>query len=474
MPHERQVYLLDPQKLTQEAIAVTFAKTSRSPLTFREIAQELTEEKTNQFNERWVVGYGHSSVAEHAVLHIAVENISRLAAECLESNRLASYTEKSSRYQKWEDDDFIVPLELKGNPSGDSYIETCHHLFDVYRKALITLPPVVRRNHPQENGEPDKEFESRIRNLTIDNCRYLLPAASVTNVGVSINARALEYALKKMISNPVDEIRQVGKEIKAQAIKVVPTLVKYAESMPYLVETCSELSSFGRKLSPNNTDSSDWCQLVYYNQDGEEKILAAVLYRFSNLSFDQAIGKIKKMDLNEKIHLIECLLNDRGAHDETLRELEYANFTFDLILDQGAYYELKRHRMMTQTPQQLGADLGYTIPKDIAESVLIKEYQEVMQEVEETWQRIFQEYPDVGAYVIPNAFNRRVLVNLNLRAALHLLQLRTASNAHFSIRRMAQRMAVEIEKASPLMSPFISINQGEKWNEIEKKYFSKI
>ena len=65
MTRERQIYLLDPQKLNPETIAVTFAKTSRSPESFREIAAELTGEKTTEFHEKWVVGYGHSSVAEH-------------------------------------------------------------------------------------------------------------------------------------------------------------------------------------------------------------------------------------------------------------------------------------------------------------------------------------------------------------------------------------------------------------------------
>jgi thymidylate synthase ThyX len=123
MSPERQVYLLDPQILKPEVIAVAFAKTSRSPLSFRETAAELTDEKSAEFHEKWVVGYGHSSVAEHAVLHVAVENLSRLAVENLESNRLASYTEKSTRYQKWGADDFFTPTELNDHPLRQLYQE---------------------------------------------------------------------------------------------------------------------------------------------------------------------------------------------------------------------------------------------------------------------------------------------------------------------------------------------------------------
>src|SRR5512141_2165934 len=108
---ERDIYLLNPKQLSPEVIAVAFAKTSRSPESFRDIAAELTDEKSAEFHEKWVVGYGHASVAEHAVLHLAFENVSRLAIEAIESNRLASYTEKSTRYQKWSADNFFVPKE---------------------------------------------------------------------------------------------------------------------------------------------------------------------------------------------------------------------------------------------------------------------------------------------------------------------------------------------------------------------------
>ena len=143
MSAERQVYLLDPQDYPPETIAVAFAKTSRSPDSFLKIAAELNAEKSSEFHEKWVVGYGHASVAEHAVLHIAVENVSRLAVESLESNRLASYTEKSTRYQKWGPEDFYIPRELEGHALRDLYVDTCRMLFkDVPRNSA----PGARRD----------------------------------------------------------------------------------------------------------------------------------------------------------------------------------------------------------------------------------------------------------------------------------------------------------------------------------------
>ena len=138
---ERRIYLLSPRELSPETIAVAFAKTSRSPESFREIAAGLSDEKSAQFHEKWVVGYGHASVAEHAVLHLAFENVSRLAIESIESNRLASYTEKSTRYQKWNPEDFHVPTELDGHTWQTSTSRSAGLLFSTY---LQVLDPVGR------------------------------------------------------------------------------------------------------------------------------------------------------------------------------------------------------------------------------------------------------------------------------------------------------------------------------------------
>src|SRR5690606_21336124 len=156
MSPNRQVYLLDPHNLTPETIAVTFAKTSRSPQTFQQIADELTDEKSAEFHEKWVVGYGHASVAEHAVLHIAVENVSRLAVECLESNRLASYTEKSTRYQKWDEKSFYIPSELDEQPElKEKYLKTNQFLFQTYQKSLPSIRKEIEKRNPQKTGESD-------------------------------------------------------------------------------------------------------------------------------------------------------------------------------------------------------------------------------------------------------------------------------------------------------------------------------
>ena len=81
--------------------------------------------------------------------------------------------------------------------------------------------------------------------------------------------------------------------------------------------------------------------------------------------------------------------------------------------------------------------------------------------------------PDVAQYIVPNGFNRRVLAQFNLREAFAFCQLRTAANAHFSIRRVAQKMYENISKIHPLLSKYMKLRE-ETWQSVEENYFSKI
>ena len=462
---KRDIYLLSSKELSPETIAVAFAKTSRFPDSFRDIAAELTDEKSAQFHEKWVVGYGHASVAEHAVLHLAIENASRIAMEAIESNRLASYTEKSTRYQKWDEDSFHTPVELDGHPLRDEFVATCRMLFENYAASLEPVKAVIAEQIQQREDEKDPAYDRRIRSRYVDVCRFILPAASLANVGMTANGRVLENAIRKWLSSPLAEVREIGETVKAVAQGELPTLVKYAEAVEYLVETPHHLPSFSAKMGG---EKEGGCVLADYAKEGEDKILAAALYRFGNTSFTDALEMVH---IGDREQLAEALLGKLGRYDVPLRELEHCTYTFDLVMDQGAYAEFKRHRMMTQTPQLQTAALGYATPRLITEAGFGSRYEAAMDAAKSTWEKLNDFNPYVAQYVVPNGFNRRVLATFNLREAYAFCQLRAASNAHFSIRLVAQRVYEQIARVHPLLAKYMNL-PDEPWGTIEKEYFA--
>ena len=479
---KREIYLLSPKEYSPETIAVAFAKTSRSPESFREIAAGLTEEKSAEFHEKWVVGYGHASVAEHAVLHLAIENASRLAMEAIESNRLASYTEKSTRYQKWDADAFHIPVELDGHPLREEYISTCRMLFETYAAALEPVRAVVQKALPQREGEKEAAWDRRIRSQYVDVARFLLPACALANVGVTANGRILENAIRKWRSAPLAEVREIGETVKSVAQAEIPTLVKYAEAVPYLVETPGEVQELGiRGLGIRRAGSGkwgegqgrDWLELVDYDKDGEQHVLAAALYRFGGMSYAEALEVVRSAAGEGQAAMAEALLARLGKFDIPLRELEYAGYTFDLILDQGGYAEFKRHRMMTQTAQLLTTRLGYAVPRRIAEAGFEAEYSRAMEAAGSLYEKLAAWNAQVAQYIVPNGYNRRMLFRMNLREAFSFCQLRTAPNAHFSIRRVAQRVAEEIRTVHPLLMKYLDLH-AETWQGVEEQYFARV
>ncbi len=473
MSPEHKVYLLDPKNLPPETIAVTFAKTSRSPQSFAEIAAELTEEKSAEFHEKWVVGYGHASVAEHAVLHIAVENVSRLAVETLESCRLASYTEKSTRYQKWDPSAYHLPQELAGHRLQGLYEQTIQNLFKSYQESLEPVKQAIQSENPRKPDESEAAWERRIRSRYVDVCRFYLPAAALANVGVTINARALEHSISKMLSHPLLEVQRLGAELKQVGQQAVPTLIKYADPVPYLPRLEVEIPARAAALV-DSSGPADWCQLIEYDREGEERVLAAALYRFGRDGYAQALRAVKNMSQSERARLAESLLGGLDSHTIPLRELEYVNFTFDIIIDQGGYLELKRHRMMTQTPQRLTARLDYAVPRRILTAGLEGQFRAAMEHARQAYLVLEDWNPAVASYLVPNAFNRRVLLQFNLRAGEHLLALRSAPNAHFSLRRLAQRMSEQIKATLPLLGGYLRTNPGETWQQIEREHFAQV
>ena len=95
-----------------------------------------------------------------------------------------------------------------------------------------------------------------------------------------------------------------------------------------------------------------------------------------------------------------------------------------------------------------------------------------MQMAAAAYEKIHVFNPHVAQYVVPNGFNRRVLAGFNLRSAYHFCQLRSAPNAHFSIRKIAERISEEIRRMHPLLSARMDL-PTETWQGVEDGYFTK-
>jgi thymidylate synthase ThyX len=289
---------------------------------------------------------------------------------------------------------------------------------------------------------------------------------------MTANARALEHAIRKMLSHPLQEVNAIGETVREVAQLEAPTLVKYAEPMEYTTATLESLQGHTKDWSVERSVAG--IALIDYDPEAEDRVLASALYSQAGTSFQYALNKVSKMDESEKDQLAKDLLGSMGRHDAPLRALEHAVYTFDVCLDQGAYFELKRHRIMTQTAQPLQTGLGYAVPRLFREAGFEQEYREVMDAAGNAYEEISEWNADVAAYLVPNGYNRRALITLNLREVFHLCELRARSNAHFSIRRMALLVAESIQQAHPRLARYLRMPPERTWQDIDTEYFIEV
>src|SRR5712664_924188 len=152
--------------------------------------------RAEQLYERVFFEYGDDSVAQLGGVHLACEGASNILTKILEWGRLMAYLEQSMRYIPYDDRPggryrYHVPAELTG-ALRDRYVATLDRAFDVYRAWLPRMRAFYEARHPREAGESDAVYRMTIRAKVLDTLRGLLPAATISNVGIYGTGQAYE------------------------------------------------------------------------------------------------------------------------------------------------------------------------------------------------------------------------------------------------------------------------------------------
>ena len=483
--------------LPPEVLAVAMAKYSRSAKSIKETIDELTEEKSAEFHEKWVLGYGDASVADMAVIAVAFENVSILASKAIEDNRLASYQEKSTRYQIFDTDRYYQPASIMASPEARLYQDTASQLFRVYNEMVAKMQEYYQKQYPKPVAMKDKAYQSKLKARSCDVARYVLPAATLTNFGMIANARTFRNAIAKFLGHSLPELREIGEDLKKAAtssaynpqaarlipllselenhtsnevnaaareiikainlqVKGAPTLIQHTEPKEYLIKTGQALREKTEIVLSRQTLASDEKRLDYIadNLTIEDELVATLMYSSTNFSFGQLLRAAQGMSQAEKQGIIELATAQRTKFDWPTRHFEVGgNFVFDTLMDYGAFRDLQRHRLCTQINQELTVRHGYEIPYELgaAEAGLENLFKKTYQMAADAWESLQEKFPEEARYIIPLGFRKRTLFKMNLRELFHIVELRTKPGGHISYRSLCYQMYEEVKKRHPLL-----------------------
>lgn len=461
--------------LPEEVIAVLFAFYSRSrddlrtnlnrllddcdvPLLLTDELTTLTD-KAKAFHEKWVVGYGHSSVAEHATVHLAVENVSIVVSKLIEDMRLGSFTEKSTRYVKFDTSSF-QPLPELPKDLQKVYNDAASNLFRVYLESFPKVQSWVETKYPRQDGQTEASWQAVTRSKTCDLLRGLLPAGTKTNLGITANARALAGLLTKMVSHSLEEARAVGWKMHKEALTVAPTLLRHVDENMYREFLSNTRPSLFRPA--HDEQSVRGVRLMKWDDDARERVILADAFGYAHGASSEFLGRvIAEQGAVHSDRILDGIVSMRGAHDAAPRCFEASSITAELCLDYGAYRDLQRHRMLSPFPQLLTCELGAVVSDELVDAGVMDDVIDALETAKEAWVQIAEHDPFAAQYVVPLAYRVRVLWTLNLREVFHVIELRSSKQGHESYRRIAQELYREVIKVHQWLKDMIRVDLNE-------------
>ena len=438
---------LDSEVATPEVLSAAYARISRSKKSVEELRFEALEHiaKARNSNEKIIFEMGHASVAEHAVFNLDLIGISRHLTELVQRSRLASFTEKSQRYVTFEKD-YLVPAELKKDTElSDGYTELCDALFKEYSQSTELLTEHLAKCNP----ELDKRT---LLTLAKEDARYILPLATKTQMGMTINCRSLEVLLTRLNQSPLQEAKQLYELIYTQVSEIAPSLLRYTDA----TKDCFCLPELDFVPSTTLPAKLPHSQLLFATDNADARIMA-LLY------FEQGKGDLKSLEKHfaslspeEQSELWQGFFKGLKPWQKMPRAFELMEFEYLVTLSESAWAQLKRHRTATlikaSTEQQ---NTEIIIPKSIQQIGRADEWKRLFKEVK-SYRTALPRH--LGAYLHLNAESTSVYAKLNLRELYHFSRLRCDEHAQWEIRDLALQM---VEQAKP-HAPFATSRLGGK------------
>lgn len=412
--------------------------------------------RATELYDRVFYDYGDDSVAQLGGVHLACEQSSNLLTKVLEWGRLMSYLEQSTRYVAYDQRlggryRYYRDPEVMASPLGTRYVGDVDRIFDSYSALADAMTGFFRANVAKGPGESDFAYRRAVKARALDSVRGVLPAASLSNVGIYGTGQAYEALLLRMRAHPLPEARAYADLMLAELRKVIPSFLKRVDvpdrggrAVQYLADNRAGIQAaadlaFGAAAGGEAADDS--VELVDFDPDGEVKMISAMLYPHTSLPESAVQDRVRAMAAEERTEVVRAYCGTRlNRRHRPGRALERTAYRFDVLSDYGAFRDLQRHRMLTIEWQPLSPRHGYNRPPEVDAAGAAGDFDEAMARSAALYEALASELPDQAPYAVALAYRVRYTLQMNAREAMHVLELRTTPQGHPAYRRLCQQM----------------------------------
>lgn len=438
--------------LHEEDVAMLFAMFSRSTGTIEETMSKMFQnrvlestdterrvpsEKAVKFHTEKTVGFGHKSVADHAIVHPFVERCSILAARDFMTARLIAATEKSTRFVDFSAVGFITPQEIPLSLV-DEYENHCARCVTGYSDIMSMAVDAIR-TAAGERKDPWTEsgWESAIKKRALDAVRDLLPASVKTNFGMTASATSIREMLDKRRTESSIEVSIIADRMNGACNRACPTLIPLE---PRVVPRELRRAMFHR---------------------GWKEVQPSVVVKPTHdwRMIDRMIGCADE--------LINTWTYERAYHMPPDRSSEFVQYMVQMNVPFSVARDLGRHRMMTSSWGMLGPDNGFqTDPimrdKQLAErfpqiGLLSVAHRSLLASTGRRLNSLSRRLSPVALqYACPLATSVPTVWLVSLRELVHIFGLRTTPQGAATYREIVQKLSAAVALADPMVSGIVN------------------
>jgi thymidylate synthase ThyX len=422
-------------------------------------------ERAAKLYERVFLGYGDDSVAQLGGVHVACEWVSNVLTKVLQRPRLAAYLEQSTRYIPYD-----APMPGGGHryyrdpELGPEYARAMDALFGIYSDALPRVAAWADAQFPPPSGEPTAAHRRAVQAKALDLLRGLLPAASLSHMGIYASGQTYEQLILHLLAHPLPEARGYGRMVLDAVKAVIPSFVARVERpdrggewIAYLEarERAAErwVARLGLDRPAAGAEQGPSVRLLHVDGD-EDALIAALLFETARASEEDTRIRLSALEPDERARLLADLVGERAnRRHRPGRGFEALRYRFEIVSDYGAFRDLQRHRMLTVQWQRLTPALGADVPEEVETAGCGDEMRRAYELSAVEWERLASEGRErEAAYALCLGFRIRYVLDLNAREAMHLIELRSGREGHPSYRAVAHEMHRLIAQAHPAVA----------------------
>ena len=416
--------------------------------------------------ERVFMGYGDDSIAQVGGAHVACEWVSNILTKVLQRGRLAAYLEQSTRYIPY---DQPLPDSTGGGHRfyrdtqlGPEYERAMEELFTIYSRSLVQVHEWAAERWPR-GDEPEAAWQRSIKAKALDLLRGLLPASTLSHVGIFASGQAYEQLLLRMLASPLPEARQFATMILEELKKVMPSFVARVERperggewISYLEARRESAERWVARMGLDRSEVDEMAPSVeLIDVDGsEDELIAASLFESASGSERSILDRVRSLPPDEQAEIIADLAGERAnRRHRPGRGWEAVRYRFEIVSDYGGFRDLQRHRMLTCQWQRLSPELGAGIPDEVREAGAGSEYERALEISRTEYERLADAgLSEAAPYALCLGYRIRYLLDLNAREAMHLIELRSGREGHPTYRAVAQAMHERIASVHPAIA----------------------